>query len=192
MHRHSDAPSPSFDDGSSVWDLTQAVCSGNRAAFGRLYDHYIDRLHRYLLVIEPRHEELVHEALQEAMMRVTRYLKPVRDERMLWGWLCRVAKTALIDVLRKERRRSTEHFPAAIEYPSEVEAESQLIDALRRSMRGLDEASRRLIEAHYVHGRTHSQIAEELGTTRKAVECRLARLRARLRPLILEALDEGR
>ena len=79
-------------------ELTEGIRSGNEAAFNEFYDRYADRLYRYLRALEPADESLIREAMQDTMIRVLRYVKPIEEEEILWGWLTRVARTARIDL----------------------------------------------------------------------------------------------
>src|SRR5262245_59524295 len=83
--------------------LAEAVRNGDAVAFNRLYDAYFPRLHAYLLVAARGRGDLVRDALQETFFRVVRHIRPLPDEAALWRWLARVARTALIDVVRKGR-----------------------------------------------------------------------------------------
>ena len=56
--------------------------------------------------ILPGQEALVRDVFQETMLRVVRYIKPMPDDNALWAWLTRVARTALYDQLRRNRRRT--------------------------------------------------------------------------------------
>lgn len=176
--------------------MTLGIRSGDESAFNLFYDAYVDRLYRHLLVLMPYDEETVREALQETMLRVLRYVKPVRDERILWSWLRRVARSALVDVARRtaRRRRREEPLPFEPEQPedaAEPDADAVLIAALRRAVGRLSADEQELLDAYYTQGRSQDDIARTRSTTRKAVESRLARLRARLKPMIREELRDA-
>ena len=99
--------------------LAEAIRAGDEEAFNLFYDRYADRTYRYLFSLLPTDEAVVRDAFQETMLRVVRYIKPMSDEA-LWGWLTRVARTALYDQLRRNKRRTKreraygeEHAPEA-------------------------------------------------------------------------------
>ena len=56
--------------------LTRAMALGDEAAFRQFYDAYFDRLLRYLLVVTGGNEQAAREALQGALVRVARHVKP--------------------------------------------------------------------------------------------------------------------
>ena len=173
--------------------MAAAILEGDRTAFNRFYDLYVDRLYRYLLVIAPRDEPLIREALQETMLRVLRHMKPFEREAVLWGWLTRVAKSVLFDLLRRQKRRlARETFfsdePAATQPFSEETAEDRLMDALRNVLTRLSESERAIVESHYFQGLPQAALADEMGLSRKAVEGRIARVRRKMKTMILEVL----
>jgi RNA polymerase sigma-70 factor (ECF subfamily) len=169
------------------------VRQGDEAAFNGLYDAYFPRLYGYLLVAARGREELVRDALQETFFRVVRHIRPLPDERALWRWLARVARTALIDLVRRERggpRTTVRETPAPEVDPDAHERE--LLAALDRTVALLPEAERALVEAYYLRGESQEALAARLDLTRKSVESRLARIRQKLRALILKDLADGR
>jgi RNA polymerase sigma factor (sigma-70 family) len=102
----------------------------------------------------------------------------------MWGWLAQIARGCLIDLARKQRRYAEllerftdEPTTAAFEGSDSLVSESQLAEGLSR----LQPEDRTLLEARYTAEEPIAKIAATLGTTPKAVESRLARIRQRLR-----------
>lgn len=172
--------------------LARAIRAGDEEAFNCFYALYADRTYRYLFSILPRDEAVVRDAFQETMLRVVRYIKPMPDEQ-LWGWLTRVARTALYDQLRRNTRRTAREGAyrdeqQGVERPEGKEAEEHLLAALRAAMDDLDEDDRELVEAFYFRREPQARIAEQGGITRKAVESRLGRIRRSMRKRMKELL----
>src|SRR5258708_472832 len=84
--------------------LTTRITAGDQAAFAYFYDHFFDRLFRYVLVMTYGDEQLSRDLLQKTMLKVVRYLKPFPDETIVWSWLTQLAKTSFIDLLRSQKR----------------------------------------------------------------------------------------
>jgi len=171
---------------------------GNEMAYRLFYDAYFERLRRYLLVVTAGDEHATQEALQSAMLRVVRYIKEFSDEQMFWGWLTVLARTSFIDLTRKRSRywRFLERFARQME-PKEPTPEVALEDgdlqkSLDVALAGLSMEDRELVEAKYVHGRSVREMAEGAGSSEKAVESRLVRVRRKLRASLLEKLKHGR
>jgi len=174
--------------------VIQGILRGDEHSFNLFYDRYYDRLYRYLIVIAPLDEELVRETMQEAMIRILRYIKPFENESIFWGWLTRVAKSALFDLIR--RRKSSAKLDRLITdnkviplYPDETDSDEKLLEALQKVKDKLNEEERALIDAYYIQGEKQTDLAVIYGTTAKAIESRLARLRKKMKTMILQDLD---
>jgi RNA polymerase sigma-70 factor, ECF subfamily len=170
--------------------LTAGIRGGDAAAFARFYDLYSFRLYRFLLVLARGDENTALEVCQAAMTKLAKRCKVFDDERMLWAWLCVVAKNTFIDHYRAQRRRdrfvSLEEIPAAI--AGEENSTGQLAELLGEALAALQPEERELIQAAYVDKRPLQELAEASGLTYKAVESRLARLRRQLKEQLLRNL----
>ncbi|MEM7393164.1 MAG: sigma-70 family RNA polymerase sigma factor [Verrucomicrobiota bacterium] len=172
----------------------ESIRHGNEAAFNDFYRTYAERLYRYLFTLARGRDDLARDALQEAMLRVVRYARPLPDEAAVWNWLARIGRTALVDLLRKEgrgqeRERQFLETVNADLGPSESAMAERLHVILSALLDDLPEEDRRLVEGVYFQGRSQANLARETGTTRKAIESRLARLRQRLRKRLQEMLN---
>ena len=180
----------------SILELTTSIARGDDVAFRQFFEEYHPRLHRYLLVATRGNDSLAQEALQNAMLRAVRHMKPCPNADWLWHWLTRLARTALIDELRMQQRREARHRAAAptttgaADNPPD-DGTAALAVALDESLAELEPAERDLIEAFYFRGATQAEIGAARGLTGKAVESRLGRLRQRLRSLVLTRLHHA-
>lgn len=164
---------------------------GDEGAWTEFHQEYSPRLYRYLLVATGGREEAAAEALQQTWLRCVRHLRPFPSEAALWSWLTVLARSALIDDERKrgrfrrflERWRFWDPGPSADGDPH-PDAEARMLESLQAELERLPSSDRALIEAKYLQRRPTRELAEELGTTDKAVESRLARLRIKLRSTV--------
>jgi len=170
--------------------LTLAIRRGDAAAFARFYDLYSFRLYRFLLVLARGDENTAREVCQAAMTKLAKRFEVFDDERMLWAWLCALAKNTFIDHYRSQRRRdrfvSLEELPASI--AGGENAAGQLAELLREALAALQPEECELMHAAYVDKRPLRELARESGQTYKAVESRLARLRLKLKEQLLRNL----
>ncbi len=189
-------PSESLSTGNSPEDvsgLTRKLAAGDEAAFTEFHGRYFARLYQFLLVVARGNEDEAQEALQQTLLRVLRYARPFDTEEAFWGWLKVLARSAARDAGRKQRRYFAllQAF-AAREPPGEsaqapVE-ESRLRSVLAEVMEELSAQDARLVSAKYIEGATIRELASAGGTTEKAVESRLLRLRRELRERIIRKL----
>jgi len=163
-------------------------------AWRTFYDAYFDRLWRYLLVVAAGNEDAAREALQAALVRVTRHIKVFRDEEVFWSWLTVLARTAFADETKKRRRyfsfldRFTLHAEVGFDGANENQADERLQILLEQKVALLPPDEQKLIGQKYFMRRAIREIADELQTTEKAVESKLSRVRRKLKDAVLAEL----
>jgi RNA polymerase sigma-70 factor (ECF subfamily) len=177
-----------------ITTLTRAMARGGEAAYREFYNVYFDRLLRYLLVVTGGNEESAREALQLALVRVVRHVKPFDTEEKFWSWLTVLARSAFVDEGRKRRRyfaflerftRQREPEPSGMD---NGEADEQLRVLLERNLIALPVEERELVEQKYQLRLSVRDIADKQQTTEKAVESRLSRVRRKLKDAVLAEL----
>ena len=174
--------------------LTRAMARGDEAAFREFYDAYFDRLLRYLLVVTGGDETAAREALQLTLVRVVRHVKSFDAEEKFWSWLTVLARSARADESRKSRRyfsfleKFTRHTETENDFGSDGDADKQLRELLEKNLTSLPPDERELIAQKYFARRSVREIAAEQGTTEKAVESRLSRIRKKLKDGVLGGL----
>ena len=174
--------------------LTGALARGDEAAFREFFDAYFDRLLRYLLVVTGGNEEAAREALQLALVRVVRHVKPFDAEEKFWSWLTVLARCALADEAKKQRRwfAFLENFSRHAETESTAanngEADEKLRELLAQTVSSLPPDERELIAQKYFLRRSVREIAGAQQTTEKAVESKLSRVRRKLKDGVLGGL----
>lgn len=172
----------------TVARVSRGIAHGNEAAFNEFYHHYYGRLYRYAWVLSRGDEEMAREILQEAMLRVVRYLKTVASEGILWSWLTRVLRSAFIDWIRRERRHGHAPVHRESEETAGDEGTELLVGLLDEALEDLSPDDRRLLRERHMEGRPIVEMAEQRASTVKAVQSRLARLRLRVKERLLEKL----
>ena len=182
--------------GAAMWTastLAARVHAGDEAAFTELHRQYAARLHRYALVMARGNEHAAAETVQNTFLRAIRSLRTVADDDALWCWLAKAARCAAADAARREQRRSaflaklTALWTADPPPPAE-DPETLWHQALETALEKLPGEDRALLHARYTERAPLSEIAARTGTTDRAIESRLARLRASLRAAILSQL----
>jgi RNA polymerase sigma factor (sigma-70 family) len=145
--------------------LTTEITAGDETAFAYFYDHFFDRLFRYVLVMTRGDEELSRDLMQKTMLKVVRYLKPFSNETIVWSWLTQLAKTSFIDLLRSQKRAP--EFVALelvnhISQPQDDSGDENLVleAALEEAVKLLDVDEKELIQSVYFEELSHKQIAE--------------------------------
>jgi RNA polymerase sigma-70 factor (ECF subfamily) len=177
-----------------VATLTRRMVEGNEMAWRIFYDDYFNRLWRYLLVVTAGNEDAAREALQAALVRVTRHIKVFQSEDIFWSWLTVLARSAFSDETRKRRRyfsfleRFTRHTEVERGNANDHRAGEQLQILLEQKVALLPPDEQKLVGQKYLARRSVREIAGELQTTEKAVESKLSRIRHKLKDAVLAEL----
>jgi RNA polymerase sigma-70 factor (ECF subfamily) len=183
-----------------IAELTRAMTRGDEAAYRMFYQLYQPRLFRYLWVVSRGRDADAQDALQATLLRVVKYIRVFDREEIFWGWLTRVARSALSDDQKKQRRYGavldwfrTPAFdtPRGKETESGIDAtrkETELLSVLDACVAALPEEERELLEARYFSRLPVRAIAGENETSEKAIQSKLARIRAKLKVSLLQRL----
>jgi len=145
-------------------------------------------------------EDVVQEVFSE-LVEANRLLMPIEH---VVGWLFRVARNRIVDLLRKRRLEAFSGDPIAVSDegealfledvlpspdagPAEVYARAVLLEALEEALEELPEAQREVFLAHEVEGESFQRIAARTGTNINTLLSRkryaVLHLRERLRSL---------
>ena len=153
------------------------------AAFGRLYDHYVQPVYRYLYSrVESVHaaEDLTSQTFIAAYEALPKY----RERGQFAAWLFQIARSKMNDHFRRSRREV--ELEAAERIVEREDALGQVIQneeliRLRSLIRKLDLDEQELIRLRYVAELSFAEMAELLGRREETVKKSLYRLQARLK-----------
>jgi RNA polymerase sigma-70 factor (ECF subfamily) len=148
--------------------LMEAARSGNRAAFGTLYEEYGRMVHGVLLayVCFAEAEDLTQEVFLKAMERIG----TLRDDDTFGGWLAAIARNMAKDSLRRGKR----WVPLLRDFwvrPACDPDARRALDAIRK----LPECYRETLTLRFVEGMTGPEIAGRTGLTEDSVRVNLHR-----------------
>lgn len=185
-------PSPA-GGGADLDGLILAIArDADRQAFAALFRHFAPRLKSYLSrtgLPANAAEELAQETML-AVWRKASYFDPARAGAATW--IFTIARNLRIDLLRRERHRSTLDVDADGEPVDETSGETMLMTAerearVRAALSALSEEQAAIVRLSFFQEKPHSAIAQELGiplgTAKSRVRLALARLRVLLEDL---------
>lgn len=160
-----------------------------------LLEHY-GPLMRYIaapVLPDPQDRE---DCVSEAAMRVWERIESFDPERGAWcAWLTALTRNAALNRARQNRGRAAleeipPDLPAPDPTPEEALLQKERQNALHRALQALSVRERTLFFRKYYYLQSTSQIAAELGTTERAVEGRLYRIKRHLRKELGGESDE--
>jgi RNA polymerase sigma-70 factor (ECF subfamily) len=172
-------------------ERTQRMREGSDEAWAWFHGRYHFALLRYAGSRTSSADDAM-EVVQQAYLRIARHIVPFADEGEFWSWLACVVRCVAVDHARRITRRAAllEKFAHWRQLGRETGSERDPSDNTPRvladeALSKLPEADARLLRLKYYEGWSMDELATEAGTTAKAIENRLARLRQRLREIIL-------
>jgi RNA polymerase sigma-70 factor (ECF subfamily) len=176
---------PSVDDE----QLLMRVASGDRAAFGSLYDRFCRPLYSLALKMLANETE-AQDLLQEVFLSVWNKASTFDPARgTAFSWVVTQVRNRAIDRLRSYRRRGEliDAFGPDIDSGLEVRSASQNAESSERArdihgaMEQLTPEQRQVLRLAYFEGLTQVEIAEKLNQPLGTIKARAHRAMARLR-----------
>lgn len=172
-----EAPMPanhSMGDFSQDAQLVLAARSGDRAAFGELYERFGRMVHGVLLAHVPYAE--VDDLVQDVFLIALRRLGTLREPVAFAGWLLAIARNRANDFHRRPRPNEEVQDSSTSHDPDEQEARAALA-----AIQSLPEAYRETLSLRLVEGMTGPEIAARTGLTPASVRVNLHRGMKQLR-----------
>ena len=155
--------------------------AGDERGAEALLRHYAP-LMRYIIVPDAQDRE---ECLSDAALRVWEKFGTYDPARGSWtAWLTALTRNTALNRARKKSGGSEElsgDLPSAEPTPEERLLQQERRQALERALTALPQRDRLLFYRKYYYRQSTAQIAAELGTTERAVEGRLYRIKKALR-----------
>jgi RNA polymerase sigma factor (sigma-70 family) len=173
--------------------LTEAISSGDAAAFDCFYRAWFNRVFLETKRATGRDESFCLDVVQDVMMKVVRAIPVLETEPALAAWLRRCVLTTARDRIRADARRTARERQAAQPDRAEDAARSpttasgsehfdaESLREIERLISALDANSAQLITARFRFGWTLERIAHALGIRTGAADGRLSRLLANWR-----------
>jgi len=174
----------------STRELVDRARKDDRAAFDRLAVAHEDRLRRFIASWGKLHigpgidaDEVRQETFARAYESIARF--QWEGGSSFFGWLCGIAKHALLNAAEKSRRRerleSGAEVPASGTSPSKALRREERLERLQRSIDDLPPDYRRVIQLSRIEGLKLEDVARRLGRSRDSVKHLLARALESLR-----------
>ncbi len=170
-------------------ELVARVLSGDREAFGRLYDRYA-RLVRAVVFSVANDWPTVQDLTQECFLRAYQKLARLRQPDRFGHWLVGIARQVGRE-RRRSLRRDRHEFVAGdtLEIPSESDTAGAIqaaeeTELVMRRLAELPERERLAVHAFFLQEQNAQQAGDLLGLSRSGVYALLERALARLAAMV--------
>jgi len=163
--------------------------SGDNVSFAELHDLIAPRLQRFL-ARQTRDESATQDLLQQTLLRIHTARAQYRAGTAVYPWAYAIARSVLIDSVRRSKRRLQPlSLEAGFEPATHAGPDDRLdllhaIGKLERRLSEMPETQRVAFELLDIEGRSLGEVAESLGTTKIAAKLRAHRARTALRQVL--------
>jgi RNA polymerase sigma-70 factor (ECF subfamily) len=160
--------------------LVKKAQNGNKEAFGKIYDIFLDGIYKYIF-FRVSNQEVAEDITSDVFFKALRNLKKYKKkgDMPFAAWLFRIAKNNVIDFYRKNNETveiNEEVIDESVRAETERETERH-IDKKRilRAMKELPEMQSHAIALKYFAERSNTEIAAILEKSETAVRILLSR-----------------
>lgn len=169
-------------------DLIALLKQHDQKGMDELLMHYGPLIRYIIAAIVPNAQDQ-EECMSDISMRIWEKIDLYDPQKGAFkGWLSYLARNTALNYARKKDSHETCELKWDIASPKEDTEEYIILkerkEMLRRALAYLSPRDKALIYRKYFYMQSISQIASELGTTERAVEGRLYRLKKQLRKKI--------
>jgi RNA polymerase sigma-70 factor (ECF subfamily) len=149
-------------------NLALRAGKGDAAAFGALYDRYVEAVYRYVFY-RVRNDADAEDLVSDVFMRALRAIPRYEPRVAFLAWLYRIARNAVID--RARRSRTQISFEDALAHPGAdniVEPDATILalsdkEAVRAALAKLTPLQQEVIVLRFVEGYSTLEIANFVG-----------------------------
>ncbi len=181
---HKETPHSPSDE--TIANLTMRMSRLEDAAFSEFFQRYYRRLWAYLRVVANGDETHLEDALQLTLEKVVKSIRVFDSDASFWAWLATIARHTWIDLVRKQQRLTRLRDALSWLWREPAMENNEALSQLQfdTALEGLSDEERSLLRQKYLEGQSYQDIAQRCRLSEKAVESRLARVRARLRSIL--------
>jgi RNA polymerase sigma-70 factor (ECF subfamily) len=181
-----------------------AVNVDGQSVLARVFTDAGDGLYRFILVRVRGDRDVAADLLQQTCCEAVRHRRHPADADECEAWLRGIARNLVRRHWRRLRRtpvrvrlddtdlgsRLAEDL-ASRPLPLDELIRAEVVERMLLTVTSLPAAEQELVFAYYFDGRAQAEIARELGVSEKSVECRLSRVRAKLRTALRDSERSG-
>ena len=187
----------SSPDSIAVWEHVRAAQQGDQAAFGLLYDHYVDTVYRFLFYRLGRDRQLAEDLTSETFLRALRNIGSVHDiGRDPGAWFITIARNLSYDHFKSARTRLEYSTDLVPERDSEAPGPESLAighfeqQAVRTALAKLNAEQQQCIALRFGQELSLAETAAAMGKKENAIKALQHRAVKRLAQFLAES-DSG-
>ena len=188
-------------------ELVEAVKAGDRRAFQTLFQRYERKVYAVAYGFL-RNQEDALDVVQEAFIKVHRYLPNFEGQSSFYTWLYRIVANLCIDHLRRSGRKRDVEFDdrlrhdgdqpeaavalvpiSALGDPAEAVKNKEILAAVEESLAHLSDKHRAVIVMRELQGLSYADMAKTMNCSKGTIMSRLFHARRNMQKLLKDRLD---
>lgn len=186
-------------------ELVAAAQAGDRRAFQTLYQRYERKVYAVAYGFL-RNQEDALDVLQEAFIKVHRYLPNFEGQSSFYTWLYRIVANLCIDHLRRAGRKrdvefddklkhsesseSSAHLPISnLGDPAQAVKNKEILSAVESALDQLSDKHRAVIVMRELQGMSYADMAKEMGCSKGTIMSRLFHARRNMQKILSTRLE---
>ena len=168
--------------------MINAIKNGNSAAFEKVYKEHREKVYSYFLK-KTNCSEDARDLLQTVFLKLWQYKGSLSAEYLLEQQIFHIARTVLIDHLRRQNKLQRIRESITEDRPSRPAVSSlpdhDVYGYLQKLLSELPPLRKRVFELHRIEGYSYKEISEILSISVKSVDNNLAKALKYLRTVTL-------
>jgi RNA polymerase sigma-70 factor (ECF subfamily) len=164
-----------------------ACQNGDRSAFGRIYDHYSERLFKFIF-FRVGHKEVAEDILADSFVKAWVKIRQVNSSKALSSWIFQITKNNIIDYYRvKKSTIAIEEVEHTLEDAADPIEETDLrLDQKRilTALKNLPKDQQQIIRYKFFEDLTNSEIALIMNKTEGSIRVIQHRAVVRLQEML--------
>lgn len=188
-------------------ELVAACKAGDRRAFRRLVQRYERKVYAVAYGFLRNQEDSL-DVVQEAFVKVHRYLHNFEGQSSFYTWLYRIVANLCIDHMRRNKRKQDVEFDDGIRHDAEADASvssllpaarfsdpnralknKEILHAVRSSLDELSDKHRAVIVMRELQGMSYAEMAKAMGCSKGTIMSRLFHARKNMQKLLTVRLN---
>lgn len=186
-------------------ELVDAAKQGDRRAFRILTQRYQRKVYAVAYGFLRNREDAL-DVVQEAFIKVHRYLEKFEGNSSFYTWLYRIVANLCIDHIRRNKRHRGVEFDDALRHddndvpdpltstlqglgdPTEMMRRKEIMSAFSDSLQHLSDKHRAVIVMREVQGMSYEEMAKAMDCSKGTIMSRLFHARRNMQKLLAERL----
>jgi len=167
-------------DQSEIAGLVEKAVTGNFAAFGELYDIFIDRIYRYVFY-QVKDKMTAEDITEEVFLKAWKAIRSCKGrEKTFSSWLYRIAHNQMINTLRSMKKFTPLEKVEISDPKQEIGADMEHQELLK-TLDCLPEKQKQIIVLKFIEGLDNREIGKIMGKSEGAIRITQMRALAALR-----------